>query len=64
MQEVKWGTLSSLLQHISFCTSVRSIFEQVRTFSLFHDKPVKLPDTDICGDQHLLKRAAIRDSAY
>ena len=64
MQEVEWESLSPLSQHGSFCTSVRSIFGQARTFDLFHNKPVKLPDADICGDQHLLERAAIRDSAY
>ncbi len=64
MQEVQWQTLSPLSQHISFCTSVRSIFEQARTSGLFHDKPATLPDADICSDQHLLKRASIRDSTY
>ena len=64
MQEVEWNTLSSLSQHVSFCTTVRSIFEQARTLSLFQEKPAKLPDVDICGDRHLLERAAIRDSAY
>ena len=64
MQEVEWETLSPLSQHNSFATSVRSIFDQAATFSLFHDKPVELPDAGICGDQHLLERAAIRDSAY
>lgn len=64
MQEVEWETLPPLSQHVLFCTSVRSIFDQARTFSLFHDEPAELPDVDICGDLHLLERAAIRDSAY
>ncbi len=64
MQEVEWEPLPPLSQHVLFCTSVRSIFEQARTFSLFHDKPAELPNVDICGDLHLLERAAIRDSAY
>ena len=64
MQEVEWETLSTLSQHNSFCTSVRSIFDQATIFSLFHDKPVELPDAGIYGDQHLLERATIRDSAY
>lgn len=64
MQEVEWETLSPLSQHNSFCTSVGSIFEQVRTLDLFHDKPTKLPDAEIDGDRHLLDRAAIRDAAY
>lgn len=64
MQEVKWATLSPLSQHISFYTSVQSILEQARTFGLFHNKPAKLPDTDICSDKHLLKKTTIQDSAY
>ena len=64
MQEVEWETLSPLSQHVSFCTSVRSIFEQARTLSLFQEKAAKLPDVDICDDRHLLERAAIQDAAY
>jgi len=64
MQKVEWETLSSLSQHNSFCKSVRSIFEQARTFGLFHETPTELPNAEICGDQHLLERAAIRDSTY
>lgn len=63
MQEVHWQAISPLAQHTSFCTAVKSIFEQARRYSLFYDKPPALPDADICGDQHLLERAAIRDSA-
>ena len=33
-------------------------------FSLFHDEPVEFLDVDICGNLHLLERAAIWDSAY
>ena len=64
MQEVKWSTLPPLSQHVSYYASVRLIFEQVEAFSLFDDKPARLPDKDICGDKHLLDRATIRDSAY
>lgn len=63
MQEVHWGAISPLAQHFSFYALVRSVFEQVRRYSLFYDKPNELPDADIHGDQHLLERAAIRDSA-
>ncbi len=63
MQQVKWETLSPLSQHNSFCKSVRSIFEQVRTFASFADEPPKLPNPNFCGDEHLISRAAIRDSA-
>lgn len=62
MQEVHWQSISPLAQHTSFCASVRSIFEQTKRYSLFYDKPAELPDVDVCGDQHLLERAAIRDS--
>ncbi len=64
MQEVEWKTLSPLSLHSSFCKSVWSIFDQARTLDVFHDKPADLPNADICGDQHLLKRAAIRESTY
>lgn len=63
MQEVHWAAISPLAQHFSFYALVRSVFEQVRRYSLFYDKPNELPDADIRGDQHLLERAAIRDSA-
>lgn len=63
MQEVHWEAISPLAQHTSFYDLVRSVFEQVRRYSLFYDKPSELPDADICGDQHLLERAAIRYSA-
>lgn len=63
MQEVHWGAISPLAQHFSFYDLVRSVFEQARRYSLFCDKPNELPDADICGEQHLLERAAIRDSA-
>lgn len=62
MQQVHWQAISPLAQHTSFHTLVKSIFEQARRYSLFYDKPTELPDADICGDQHLLERAAIRDS--
>lgn len=62
MQEVHWKEISPLAQHVSFYALVRSIFEQVRRYSPFYDKPNELPDADIRGDQHLLERAAIRDS--
>lgn len=63
MQEVHWEAISPLAQHVSFYDLVRSVFEQVRRYSLFYDKPNELPDADIRGEQHLLERAAIRDSA-
>lgn len=62
MQEVHWQKISPLAQHVSFYALVISIFEQVKRYSLFHDKPNELPDADIRGNQHLLERAAIRDS--
>ena len=64
MQEVEWQRLSPILQHPSFFDLVQLIFERARTLDLFHDKPTELPDAEICGDRHLLKRAAIRDSVY
>ncbi|KAI4225246.1 MAG: hypothetical protein L6R40_008378, partial [Gallowayella cf. fulva] len=64
MQEVEWETLSALSQHNSFCTLVRSIFDQATMFSPFHDQLMELPDAGIYGDRHLLERATIRDSAY
>lgn len=62
MQQVHWQTISPLAQHASFCTAVKSIFEQARRYSLIYDNSTELPDADICGEQHLLERAAIRDS--
>ena len=64
MQEVNWQRLSPIIQHPSFFDLVQSIFERARTLDLFHDKPTELPDAEICGDHHLLKRAAFRDSVY
>ena len=64
MQEVEWETLSTLSQHNSFYTLVRSIFDQATMFSPFHNQPVELPDAGIYGDRHLLERATIRDSTY
>jgi len=64
MQEVEWERLSPISQHPSFFDSVQSIFERARTLDLFHDNPTDLPDAEICGDHHLLKRAGIRDAAY
>ena len=64
MQEVKWQTLSPVSQHPFFFDLVQSIFERARTLDLFHDKPTELPGAEICGDHHLLKRAAVRDSVY
>jgi Protein of unknown function (DUF3638)/Protein of unknown function (DUF3645) len=63
MQEVEWETLSPLSQHSSFCDSVRSIFEQVRSLGFF-DEATESPRAELRGDHHLLKRAAIRDAAY
>ena len=40
------------------------MFEQATMLSLFHDKPEEVPDAEIYGDQHLLERASIRNSAY
>ena len=62
MQEVHWGPISPLAQHVSFYALVRSILGQVRRYSLFYDTPNELPDADICGDRDLLERAVIRDS--
>lgn len=64
MQQVKWGTLSSLSQHDSFCTLVCSIFEKARMMDLFHEKSTDLPNLDIFSEQHLLERAAMRNSTY
>ena len=64
MQEVEWERLSAISQHPSFCNFVQSIFERARTLDLFHDKPIELPDAEIFGDHHLLKRAGVRDAAY
>lgn len=63
MQKVVWATLSPLSQHNSFCESVLSILEQAKTLSLFDETASEVPDTDICDNQDLLERAAIRDSA-
>lgn len=52
------------LQHPSFFDLVQLIFERARTLDLFYDKPTELPGAEICGDRHLLKRAAVRDSVY
>ena len=62
MQEVKWERLSPLSQHDSFATLVQSIFQQARALELFQEGPSEIPDAGICGAQHLLERAAIRNS--
>ena len=64
MQEVEWERLSPISQHPSFFNSVQSVFERASTLNLFHDQPTQLPDAEICGDHHLLKRAGVRDAAY
>ena len=64
MQQVEFKRLSPISQHPSFFNSVQSIFDQARTLDLFHDTATELPDTETCGDNHLLKRAGIRDAAF
>ncbi|MCJ1392993.1 hypothetical protein MMC18_005865 [Xylographa bjoerkii] len=64
MQTVDWDKLPSLSQHSSFNTHVQSILGQAHTLSLFRDNVDDIEDTDICGVQHLLQRAAIRESVY
>ncbi len=62
MQKVTWQKLSPLSQHDSFHRSVQSIFERAKTLSLFHENPLKVSDSDMCGNSDLLERAAIRNS--
>ena len=62
MQTIAWKKISPLSQHNSFCILVQSIFEQARRYSQLDDQPLELPDANLCGDQCLLERAAIRDS--
>ena len=64
MQTVEWGKLPYLSQHSSFNIHVLSIFSQTHTLGLFCNEMNDIPDTDFCGEQHLLQRAAIRDSVY
>ena len=64
MQTVEWGNLPSLSQHSFFNVHVLSILAQAHTLSLFCNKLENIPDTDFCGNQHLLQRAALRDSVY
>ena len=64
MQEVEWQSLSPISQHPSFFDLVQLIFARARALDLFNDKPTELPGAEICGDSHLLKRAAVRDSVY
>ena len=64
MQQVGWGTLSPLSQHESFYTLVCSIFEKARMMDFFHEKPINLPDLDTHTEQHLLEKAAIRNSTF
>ncbi|MCJ1386871.1 hypothetical protein MMC17_009999 [Xylographa soralifera] len=64
MQTVEWDKLPSLSQHSSFNTHVLSILGQAHTLSLFRDDVNDIADTDFCGVQDLLQRAAIRESVY
>lgn len=64
MQEVAWERLSPTSQHPSFFNSVQSIFDRALALDLFHENITELPDVEVCGEQYLLERAALRDAAY
>lgn len=64
MQQVDWRTLSPLSQHESFYTLVCSVFDKASMMNLFRETSTKLPTQEIYIDQHLLERAAIRNSTY
>ena len=64
MQTVKWKNLSPLSQHTSFVTFARNILEQGRALDEVWDQSGANFKREVGGDQHLLQKAIIRDSAY
>jgi hypothetical protein len=59
VQKVTWQNLSPLSQHDSFDRFVQSILDRAKMPSLFHEKPLEISDSDMCGNSDFVEQCHV-----